>query len=172
MHEGDWPIAWDRLALLGHSLGGAVAIEFAHSHPTLGGALVLLAPVGDFLEVSLSEDFLAHASPLLAGTTPASLSKMWMGQAWEHNPVDLIPDLDLPILILQGQNDETVPVYVAAALAAANQRVELVVMAGADHEFGGHRPALAQRVAGWLGAWVGRLTPVIERLGEGAAAPN
>ena len=98
---------------------------------------------------------------------------MWMGQAWEHNPIDLIPDLDLPILILQGQNDETVPVYVAEALAAASHGAELVVMAGADHGFGGQPPG-AGRTGGGLAWGLGGTasTPVIERLGEGAAAPN
>ncbi len=150
LRDSAWPIAWDRLALLGYSLGGAQAIQFAHARPDLAQALVLLAPVADFLELSLSADFAAAASPFLSGTTPAGLQKAWIGQAWTANPVHLLPDLALPMLLLQGDADEVTPPYLAADLAAANPRCQLVMAAGADHAFSAHRSWLVQTATAWL----------------------
>lgn len=151
----DWPIAWERLALLGYSLGGAQAIQFAQARPGLARALALLAPVGDFRELSLSDDFALQSSPFLAGTTPAGLQKAWMSQAWGSNPVDLLPELALPMLLVQGEADEVTPAYLAQDLAAANPHCELVMLAAADHAFSARRGQLVQTTTAWLGEHLG-----------------
>ena len=156
LRQSPWPIDWERLALLGYSLGAATVIQFAHAHPALAAALALLAPVSDFLELSLATEYAATASEFVMGATATALQKEWMQQAWAGNPIDLITELTAPVLVVQGDADETAPLDVTRALVeAASSRCEFVVLPGADHLFNAHRRALVAEVVGWLQAQLG-----------------
>ncbi|MCO6449171.1 MAG: alpha/beta fold hydrolase [Caldilineales bacterium] len=151
----DLALDWGRLVLLGYSLGGAIAIQFIHSHPELARCLVLVAPTIDFLESSLTGEYASSVSPVLAGTTPESLQKMWMAEAWERNPIDLIAEVNIPILLIAGDRDEGTPIYLAESMAAAAPNCDLVILPGADHAFSGRRLELIETVTGWLSNTVG-----------------
>lgn len=145
-----WPIDWAHVALVGYSLGAASAVQFAHAHPPAAAALVLLAPVVDFLEGSPPLDYAAEMAEMLSGTTAAGLQRDWMQQAWSGNPVDLISDLHTPTLVVYGDADDRISGESLQAFVDAAAHAQLVLLPGADHHFAGQRQALAQAVATWL----------------------
>jgi pimeloyl-ACP methyl ester carboxylesterase len=65
-----------------------------------------------------------------------------------------IRKLAIPVLLVQGEADTTVPPTEAAALKAANPQAELVLLPGEGHTFGSAHPAtdLEQLPAGFLAA--------------------
>ncbi|MEM6678345.1 MAG: alpha/beta hydrolase [Pseudomonadota bacterium] len=91
------PVIW------GTSLGAAVAVAVAAERPA--AALVLEAPFAELCTVA------QHHYPW----APACLL-LW-DERWES--VDLIGDIDAPILILAGRRDGVIPVAEAERLAAA-----------------------------------------------------
>lgn len=150
LRAGTRPIDWDRLVLLGYSLGGATTVQVAHGHPGLARALVLIAPLNDFLETSPSAEAVEASLPFLRGATLAGLQKEWMQQAWSSNPVDLIASVSIPTLVVHGDADAVVPLYTSEALAEAGPSCQLMQLAGADHEFNAHRSLLVRAVVEWL----------------------
>jgi pimeloyl-ACP methyl ester carboxylesterase len=67
----------ERFVLVGHSLGGGVALSYAGSHPDRVAGLLLLDPIGDGKQISAAE-----AQPLLAGLDSnydATIREYWNG---------------------------------------------------------------------------------------------
>ncbi len=155
LRADQWPIDWNRIALLGYSLGGAQVVQFAYRDADLAAAPVLIAPVADFLEMSISAEFAQRCSADLNGITADALQRSWMQQAWEHNPVDLIAELSQSLLVVRGGADEDVPGYVVESLVEAAQEVVYHIIPDADHAFHGHRPALIEAIASWLETTLG-----------------
>jgi pimeloyl-ACP methyl ester carboxylesterase len=54
---------------------------------------------------------------------------------------DLLPRIDVPVLLLYGERDVRSPLSVAEALHASIPRSQLVVLAGAGHVANVERPA-------------------------------
>lgn len=57
-----------------------------------------------------------------------------------------------PTLVVQGEWDELGPPAVLQRIAGANARIDLVVIAGAGHDFGPREDEAARAVARWLDA--------------------
>jgi pimeloyl-ACP methyl ester carboxylesterase len=69
----------DNFVLVGHSLGGGVALTYAGAHPQRVAALLLVDPIGDGKQIAPAE-----AQPLLAGLDSnyeATIREYWSGIA-------------------------------------------------------------------------------------------
>jgi pimeloyl-ACP methyl ester carboxylesterase len=69
----------DNFVLVGHSLGGGVALTYAGAHPQRVAALLLVDPIGDGKQIAPAE-----AKPLLAGLDSnyeATIREYWSGIA-------------------------------------------------------------------------------------------
>jgi uncharacterized protein len=107
----------DRLAYFGESLGAAVALGLADEQPP--AALVLRSPF-----TSLPDIASVHY-PFL----PTSLL------LWDRYPnLEIIRDLDIPVMIIAGSADSIVPAKQSRKLFEASRGLKrLLVIDGADH---------------------------------------
>lgn len=144
------------MVLVGHSLGGAVALEIALSHPDLVSGLVLAStgarlPVPDDAIARIDEDFGAecarmveqswlHHEPELIrrGTNsvismgPEALMNDYLS-ARDHDVRGRLGSLDIPALVLSGESDRLVPPWLSEELADELPLASLVVIAECAH---------------------------------------
>jgi pimeloyl-ACP methyl ester carboxylesterase len=143
-------------ALIGHSLGGAVALEVARTHPDLVDGVMVIASaarlgVPDETVARARDDFAAERERLVAGsfTDPASAMAGLARAALDSGgPAALLADyaacrsVDLrgglagvrvPVLVVVGADDPFTPVHHAEALARELPMGRMVVIPGARH---------------------------------------
>ncbi len=144
------------MVLVGHSLGGAVALEIALSRPDLVSGLVLAStgarlPVPDDAIARIDEDFGAecarmveqswlHHEPELIrrGTNsvismgPEALMNDYLS-ARDHDVRGRLGSLDIPALVLSGESDRLVPPWLSEELADELPLASLVVIAECAH---------------------------------------
>ena len=120
-----------RIVYFGHSLGAAVAVELAVSHPPAG--LALIAPFSSI------RDMAKLALPLpLAGWAVRN----------HYNSVSLIPKVHAPLVVLHGEMDEIVPHSQGRKLFdAANQPKRFVTLPDASHNNAHHVAAEVMALA-------------------------
>lgn len=105
----------DDFVLVGHSFGGAVATEFAISHPRLVNYLILIATAGEFKLNLLYRLLLRLPLPLLRSLGP--FVRNWLSapphvmHSWFHqnlstwNGWSLFRSLDVPTIVIRGHQD-------------------------------------------------------------------
>ena len=143
-------------ALVGHSLGGAVALATGLAHPELVDGLVVLStgarlPVPDTALERLSADFAAERERLVAGSitdtgSPAARRAREaidacgpVGMAADYaacRSVDLrgrLGGLSVPVLLVHGADDRLVPPWLGEELARELPMAQMVVVPGARH---------------------------------------
>ncbi|MGB1711321.1 MAG: alpha/beta fold hydrolase [Miltoncostaeaceae bacterium] len=157
----DWVIAEMEgvpgpLVMVGHSLGGAVALQVALARPDLVAGLVLVStgarlPVPDDAIERIDLDFEAecarmveqswlHHEPDLIrrGTNsviamgPESLRADYVS-AREHDLRGRLGDLGAPALVVSGEEDPLVPTWLSEELADELPDSSLAVIAGTAH---------------------------------------
>lgn len=106
-----------RIVYLGHSLGAAVAVELALTQPPM--AMVLVSPFASVRDM-------------------ANLTLPFPPIGWlvrnHYDSISRIQQLDVPVLVLHGDQDETVPIDQGRKLyRAANQPKRFQVLEGAAH---------------------------------------
>jgi pimeloyl-ACP methyl ester carboxylesterase len=123
--------------LYGHSAGAAGAIIAAHRNP---GAVRLLFLEGCYERTRKALVRLYGLHIPVAGKALAPAIVTWMhlfylGGMDRVDPVRLAPDLDLPVLLIQGERDAAFPVSCIRELRDAFPagRAELFVARGSDH---------------------------------------
>jgi fermentation-respiration switch protein FrsA (DUF1100 family) len=128
----------DRVAYLGESLGGAVAIELAVAHPPAG--LVLMSTF-----TSVRDMAKRHYSLLPGAVVPDA-----------YPSIDRVPSVGAPVLVVHGDRDDLVPLMYGEALyEAAPDPKRLHVIAGVGHNdlitFAGEEwaRAIGDFVRGW-----------------------
>lgn len=138
----------DRLALLGHSRGGANSLLFALEHSEVTGVVLWNSIAKPDL---LSDELKARIRQEGSGTVRNARTGQEMPISREvlddleanRERYDLLTRLKqstLPLLIIQGDKDPAVPVETAHRLAKAAQNHELHILPGADHTFGAVHP--------------------------------
>ena len=106
-----------RIVYLGHSLGAAVAVELALTQPPM--AMVLVSPFASVHD--------------MANLTLPFLPIGWLVRN-HYDSISRIQQLDVPVLVLHGDQDETVPINQGRKLyRAANQPKRFQVLEGAAH---------------------------------------
>jgi pimeloyl-ACP methyl ester carboxylesterase len=132
--------------VVGHSMGGQLAMLLAAAHPAKVGALVLIAPAGMPFDTHLlgiaRQAFASRAggdarfTPIVVlGSLRAGPRIMWKAVG-EIRGVDVRPVLAsivAPTLLLWGDRDRLLPVRNAAPLATAIAGAELRIVSGAGH---------------------------------------
>ena len=152
----------DRIAVVGHSLGGWAALVTAATEPRLravgvyGAAARLGAgPAPGILQ--LSPDQLEREFTRFLATTPEEFAVQLASVAEQMDGLAAVTAIrPRPLLVVHGTADRWVPVARARELAArAGSPSRYVEVEGANHAFSWHRAALANVIAGWLGAAFG-----------------
>ncbi|MDP3963980.1 MAG: alpha/beta fold hydrolase [bacterium] len=139
----------ERIGVLGHSMGGGVALAMMTAKPELARGYVLFAPVsGDarknYERWMLRRPETAERIASLYGAPDANPS-FWDG----ISPVTHLTRTVSPVMIHHGTNDESVPLEWSEALAVEMRDAEknplLYVYEGEPHEFINAWPLVMQR---------------------------
>lgn len=143
------------VGVIGHSEGAAIAAEVARSTPQVG-ALLSVSGVGTTAVATLRRQLAGKLPPDLAASSDAILNALEQGRTvadvprplmplfrpavqpylisrTRHSPTQTIAAVQVPCLIVQGETDIQVTVDDANALAAAQPRCRLALIAGMNH---------------------------------------
>ena len=163
--------------LVGHSLGGAAALEVARTRPDLIDGLVIVAsgarlPVPDHAMARLRDDFAAERERLLAGfaADPESAGVRAAREAIDAcGPDVLLADYEacrtvdlrgrlgsvrVPVLVVAGADDRLTPPWLSEELVRELPQAHMVVIPGARHMPMADVPAT---LAGLIAAYLARL---------------
>ena len=141
LHDlGDTRLALDRLAAVGHSAGGQLALWAAGRAESAITRVAALAPVTNLAAAG------AVAAELLGGS-PTQVPERFA----EADPIRRAP-LDVPVLIVHARDDATIPIRRSREYAAAaGDGVTLVETANGGHRAPIFPPSGAWRTAAdWL----------------------
>lgn len=138
--------------LVGTSTGGSVALCVAADDPRVRGA-VLLSPRADFDDwAAQPRRFLEHAKEIGAIRSPGFPRQFdeWAREFRRFRPVDAARRFaPRPLLVMHGDDDESVPTTDARQLVAAHGSAELRLINGAGHRLR-HDPRAVAVLLGWL----------------------
>jgi dipeptidyl aminopeptidase/acylaminoacyl peptidase len=143
----------ERMVVMGASAGGFTALNVLASHPGLCRAGVDLYGVADLVGLAqVDYRYEKHYTHSLVGPLPSSEATYRA-----RSPIHRVGAITEPVLILQGRDDEVVPVVQSEAMAAALTRAELHLYDDEGHGWG--RPATIidelERTEAFLRAQVG-----------------
>ncbi|CAB4600169.1 unannotated protein [freshwater metagenome] len=138
--------------LVGTNTGGALALSVAADDPRVRGC-ALLSARADFDDwASQPRRFLEHAREIGAIRTPgfpASFDE-WSRELRRFRPIDAAKRFaPRPLLVMHGDDDESVPVADSRVLAESHGSAELRVIEGAGHRLR-HDPRAIAVLLGWL----------------------
>jgi putative redox protein len=140
------------LWLVGTNTGGSVATCVAADDPRVRGA-ALLSPRADFDDwAAQPRRFLEHAREIGAVRTPGYPRAFdeWARELRRFRPVDAARRFaPRPMLVMHGDEDDSVPPADARALAEAHGTAELRLFNGAGHRLR-HDPRAIAVLLGWL----------------------
>jgi pimeloyl-ACP methyl ester carboxylesterase len=165
----------DRIVLAGHSMGGAIALDFARHFPGRTAGLVLVGTgarlrVAPALLEGLRDDF-PRTAQLIADWThdrdaPQQLKRLYRHRLLENEPQVVLGDfqacdnfdlreqvaaIQAPALVICGSNDIMTPPRLSEALAATLPHARLVMIPQAGHMLPLERPEeLADAVISFL----------------------
>jgi dipeptidyl aminopeptidase/acylaminoacyl peptidase len=146
----------ERIAVIGHSFGGAVAPLVAGRDPRVAAVVLMGAPARSFREIMRyqhryriehdpriappSRDSALAAAMRVQERNATTSGEHWRRWLQHYDPLPAARRVACPVLILQGLTDRAVPPEDATALADAmrssgNARVTLRVFANLNHHF-------------------------------------
>jgi putative redox protein len=138
--------------LIGSNTGGSIAICVGADDPRVVGA-ALLGPRADFDDwAAQPRRFLEHARDIGAVRRPRFPPSFeeWSRELRRFRPLDAARRFaPRPLLVLHGDDDDSVPVTDARQLAAAHGNASLRLLPGAGHRLR-HDPRAIAILLGWL----------------------
>lgn len=138
--------------LVGTNTGGSIGVCVAADDPRVRGC-ALLGARADFDDwAAQPRRFLEHARDIGAIRRPGFPAAFdeWSRELRRFRPVDGARRFaPRPMLVMHGDDDESVPVQDARLLAQAHGSAELKVIAGAGHRLR-HDPRAVALLLGWL----------------------
>ncbi len=142
----------DRVVLVGTNTGGSIAICVGADDPRVA-AVALLSPRADFDDWSdHPRRFLDHAREIGAIRTPGYPSSFdeWTRAFRRFRPtVAARRFAPRPLLVMHGEDDESVPPSDSRQLAQAHGTADLSLLVGAGHRLR-HDPRAIAILMGWL----------------------
>lgn len=146
-----------RAHLVGHSMGGQIAVHLAARHPELLDRLVLVDPAGvpRPMTPGYAVRFALDMTPLWRWGDPRFFPTM-LRDAWKAGPRTvvaalshilrddvrpLLPQIQAPTLVLWGERDSLIPLSDALVFRESIPRSQLAVLRGAAHNPMIDRPA-------------------------------
>lgn len=128
-------VSADDIIVYGESLGSGVAIQLAAAKPV--GGVVLDAPYTSIVDVA-------------AGAYPYFPVRPFLFDRYES--LRYLPKIDVPLLVIHGEDDEVIPVAMGRAVyAAANAPKQIVTFPGAGHS-DHHLYGSGEEVFRWIDA--------------------
>lgn len=148
----------ERVGLVSHSMGALPLTKTMSLDPTIKTG-VLMSPasdtgaMGDKARVVETSKRLAEmAVGKLNGATQESLLKDLKDVAKETNPIELVPKIKAPLMVVVGSMDNVTPPDACRRLFdAAREPKRWVLIEGADHGYSEHRIPLIRAVLERLG---------------------
>jgi putative redox protein len=141
-----------RVVLVGTNTGGSIAICVGADDPRVSAA-ALLSPRADFDDwADHPRRFLDHAREIGAVRTPGFPRSMddWSRAFRRFRPAAAAKRFaPRPLLVMHGEDDESVPTSDARQLAQAHGDAELALLSGAGHRLR-HDPRAVAILLGWL----------------------
>jgi uncharacterized protein len=152
LHAGGYPgVDPDRIAVMGHSLGGWAAVLAAAADQRLRAVITCAAPAGlGVLELPATE--LDREFTRFLATTPAEFASQRDEISTWPGPLDVVASISpRPLLVIHGSDDEWIRAEQSRLLyeRAAEPR-RYTEIEGANHAFAWHRAALREQISGWL----------------------
>jgi pimeloyl-ACP methyl ester carboxylesterase len=143
----------EQVVLVGTNTGGSLAICVGADDPRVSAA-ALLSPRADFDDwADHPRRFLDHAREIGAVRTPGFPPSMddWSRAFRRFRPTAAAARFaPRPLLVLHGEDDESVPPTDARQLVQAHGAAELALLPGAGHRLR-HDPRAIAILLGWLG---------------------
>lgn len=140
------------LFLVGTSTGGSLSVSVAAQDARVSGVAMLSARAGFEDWAAQPRRFLDHAREIGAIRHPAFPPSFdaWARELRSFKPVEAARRLSpRPLLVLHGEEDDSVPVSDARRLAQAHGSAMLRIIPGAGHRLR-HDPRAVAILLGWL----------------------
>lgn len=151
--------SWYRapLTLIGHSMGGLAAIDYAAAHTTVA-RLVLLAPAVSWksmwyvqLPFALISLLRGHESVLGVGNRRFLLGAGWWRDFFSYDAFRSAQFVTIPTLIISAEKDFTVAKpREHRRLTKRFEHAQHSTISWADHDFDGHEEEVADTIKQWL----------------------
>ncbi|MBP6732039.1 MAG: alpha/beta hydrolase [Chitinophagales bacterium] len=139
----------EAIYLMGHSRGGGISILKAKEDARVK-KLSTWASVNEFSKYWTAEELekIKKDGVVYVGNARTKQMMPIKWQLYENYFANLprlfVPDavraLQIPMLIIHGTNDETIPVEAAIEMQGWNKKAELLLLEGSNHNFGGKHP--------------------------------
>ena len=149
-------IGYSEIYLSGHSQGGLVAALVAGMESDRISGLILRAPAfmipqcardGNLLGQRIDPDHIPDSVPVIKGLT---LDGNYIRVAQTIRVEDAADRFRNPVLILHGDQDDTVPLTDSQRMAHLYRNCKLIVIAGESHHFDRHPGQMQEAIRTWL----------------------
>ncbi|AMM52640.1 dienelactone hydrolase [Rufibacter sp. DG15C] len=137
------------LLLIGHSRGGGLVLLKAAEDERVSGVATwsAISDIDQRLPQEFMDEWKRTGVQYIANARTGQQMPLYY-QIYENYQANLhrldilksVEKLAIPVLIIHGEQDETLPVRMAHDLHAANPYAELYLIPEADHSFGGRHP--------------------------------
>jgi long-chain acyl-CoA synthetase len=132
-----------KFILVGHSFGGSVCVEYAHTHPQTLEKLVLIATAGEYPLPKIVKYVLqiptAFVAPLWKYRPKWDaefhvLKRMMRNNLMKWRGWSMLRDITLPTLVITGENDRYFPRYVFDDVGKMLPNAEIYDVGSAKHK--------------------------------------
>jgi len=135
----------ENIGMMGHSMGGGVALNIITTHPDLVKAVSLYAPVSsdtwdNFQKWTRSRTETAQMILETHGG-PEENPKFWH----DISPINFLENIKAAVVLHHGTADESVPIEWSDKLVEKKGDILYYVYQNGAHEFGSHWPLFMQR---------------------------
>jgi len=155
-------LGWRRVAIVGTSFGGGVAVLYSEHHQKVISCLTLLCPVLDYKRTFLNPEtewtkewFVPQAFNKAEKTGFLDLDGFHLGRKLLEefkalNPAEVLLKLEVPTLLVHGTEDTMVPYIVSKNVGPKYPHRVFVPVEGADHGFEGFEDKVFPKVWQWI----------------------